>query len=58
MEANAQAATAANELCQVVVLPSTTHALRGVVNTIQVLFNVITGNASTSSSSLCARRAN
>jgi Mg-chelatase subunit ChlD len=41
MEANVP--SAANELCQVVVSPSTTHALRGVVNNVQVLFNVVTG---------------
>lgn len=33
-----------NELCQVVVQASTTHALRGVVNNVQVLFNVMTGH--------------
>jgi len=47
MEANkttpAGAAAVPNELCHVVVQPSTTHALRGVVNQLQVLFSVITG---------------
>ncbi len=49
MEANQTVAV--NELCQVVVQASTTHALRGVVNNVQVLFNVMTGT----SSSLTAR---
>jgi hypothetical protein len=44
MEANQTAAV--NELCQVVVQASTTHALRGVVNNVQVLFNVMTGTLS------------
>lgn len=42
MEAN----KAPNELCQVVVQPSTTHALRGVVNNVHVMFDVITGTVS------------
>ncbi|KAL6068166.1 VWFA domain-containing protein, variant 2 [Balamuthia mandrillaris] len=42
MEATRTASTP-NELCQVVVEPSSTHALRGVVNNVQVLFSVNTG---------------
>ncbi len=55
MEANCPNPRAENCLCQVVVQPSSTHALRGVVNQVRVLFDVVTGEPSECFPSLSLR---